>query len=575
MANRFISAGIRRYAQPRLLSPLSDYQPNQLSKFCFISFVFGARTLCSSVDSRASAFHVPLARKLKSRKQSPLPALKNWVDEGNDVSHSELRRIARTLVKSKCYHHALEVVKWIENQKNFHMIPADYAMKLELIIENYDLMEAEEYFMNLPDSAAKKAACLTLLRGYIRVRDTNKAETFMVKLYELGLVLSPHPFNEMMKLYLATCEYRKVPLVMQQMKRNKVPCNVLSYNLWMNACTEEEGYGVAAVETVFRQMQNDRNVEVGWSSLATLANAYKKAGQSKKAILVLKDAERKLSTCNRLGYFFLITLYASLKEKEGVLRLWEASKAVGGRISCANYICILICLVKLGDIVQAKRIFLEWESNCQKYDIRVSNVLLGAYARNGSMEEAESLHLHTLQKGGCPNYKTLEILMEGYVNWQKMDEAIITMKRALAMMKDCHWRPPHGLVLAIAEYLEKDGNLKYANKYITDLRNFGLFSLSLYKILLRMHLSANKPPFHILKMMDEDKIEMDNETLSILKAFTGCVQAEVFGGEAVTWNSVSFLGFFKENFNSYISMYVFRLKQVELKSTGAERFCGI
>ncbi|RZC15895.1 pentatricopeptide repeat-containing protein At5g27460-like isoform X4 [Glycine soja] len=530
MANRFISAGIRRYAQPRLLSPLSDYQPNQLSKFCFISFVFGARTLCSSVDSRASAFHVPLARKLKSRKQSPLPALKNWVDEGNDVSHSELRRIARTLVKSKCYHHALEVVKWIENQKNFHMIPADYAMKLELIIENYDLMEAEEYFMNLPDSAAKKAACLTLLRGYIRVRDTNKAETFMVKLYELGLVLSPHPFNEIMKLYLATCEYRKVPLVIQQMKRNKVPCNVLSYNLWMNACTEEEGYGVAAVETVFRQMQNDRNVEVGWSSLATLANAYKKAGQSKKAILVLKDAERKLSTCNRLGYFFLITLYASLKEKEGVLRLWEASKAVGGRISCANYICILICLVKLGDIVQAKRIFLEWESNCQKYDIRVSNVLLGAYARNGSMEEAESLHLHTLQKGGCPNYKTLEILMEGYVNWQKMDEAIITMKRALAMMKDCHWRPPHGLVLAIAEYLEKDGNLKYANKYITDLRNFGLFSLSLYKILLRMHLSANKPPFHILKMMDEDKIEMDNETLSILKAFTGCVQAEVFGG---------------------------------------------
>ena len=128
------------------------------------------------------------------------------------------------------------------------MIPADYAMKLELIIENYDLMEAEEYFMNLPDSAAKKAACLTLLSVYIRVRDTNKAETFMVKLYELGLVLSPHPFNEMMKLYLATCEYRKVPLVIQQMKRNKVPCNVLSYNLWMNACSEEEGYVVAAVE---------------------------------------------------------------------------------------------------------------------------------------------------------------------------------------------------------------------------------------------------------------------------------------------------------------------------------------
>ncbi|CAJ1974059.1 unnamed protein product [Sphenostylis stenocarpa] len=496
MANRSLSAGIRR-------------------------FVLGARTLCSTVASRASSFYVPFLSKLKSPKQNPLLALQNWVDEGNNVSPYQLRSIGRTLIKWKRYHHALELLKWIENQKNFHMVPADHAMKLELIIENYGLVEAEEYFMNLPDSTAKKAACLTLLRAYVRDRGTCKAEALMVKLYELGLVVSPHPFNEMMKLYLVTCEYRKVPLVIQQMKRNRIPCNVQSYNLWMNAYIEEEGYGIAAVETVFRQMQNDKNVEVGWSSLATLANVYIKAGQSKKATLVLKDAEKKLSTCNRLGYFFLITLYASLKEKEGVLRLWEASKAVGGRISCANYICILTCLVKLQDIVQAKRIFLEWESNCQKYDIRVSNVLLGAYMRNGLMEEAESLHLHTLQKGGCPNYKTMEILVEGYVNKKKTDEAIIAMKRALAMMKDCHWRPPHGLVLAVAEILEKDGNLEYANKYIADIHNFGLTSLPLYKILLRMHLSANKPPFHILKMMVEDKVEMDDDTHSIVKAFTG------------------------------------------------------
>ncbi|XP_014501450.1 pentatricopeptide repeat-containing protein At5g27460 [Vigna radiata var. radiata] len=502
MANHPLSAGIRR-------------------------FVFGTRNLCSTVASRASTLHAPFLRKLKSPKQNPLLVLQNWVDEGNDFSPSQFRSIARTLVKSKRYHHALELFKWIENQKNFRMIPVDHAMKLELIIENCGLMEAEEYFMNLPDSAAKKAACLTLLRGYVRYRDTTKAEALMMKLYELGLVVSPHPFNEMMKLYLVTCDYRKVPLVIQQMKRNKIPCNVLSYNLWMNACSEEEGYGIAAVETVFRQMQNDKNVEVGWSSLATLANVYKKAGQPKKAIPVLKDAEKKLSTCKHLGYFFLITLYASLKDKEGVLRLWEASKAVDERISCANYICILTCLVKLGDVLQAERVFSEWESNCQKYDIRVSNVLLGAYVRDGLMEKAESLHLHTLQKGGCPNYKTMEILVEGYVNRKKADEAFIAMKRALAMTKNCHWRPPHGLVLAIAEILEKDGNLEYANNYITDIHNFGLASLPLYKILLRMHLYANKPPFRILKMMDEDKIEMDDETHSIVKAFALLKSLEV------------------------------------------------
>lgn len=399
------------------------------------------------------------------------------------------------------------------------MSPLDYAAKLELIVKTHGLKEAEEYFMGIPDISSQKASYLGLLRAYIRDRDKTNAEVFMQRLYDLGLVVNPHPYNEMMKLYLAIDEYNKVPLVIRQMKLNKIPCNVLSYNLWMNACGcgEGKGYGVAAAEMVFREMRKDENVQVGWSSLATLANVYMKAGQAEKAIMVLRNAEEKLSTSNRLGYFFLITLYASLKEKEGILRLWKASKNVGGRITCANYMCVLSCLVKLGDIVGAQKIFVEWESNCQKYDIRVSNVLLGAYIRNGMMEEAEALHNHTLERGGCPNYKTWEILMEGYVKNQRIEKAIIAMKRGFAMLKECDWRPRHDLVLAIAEYFEKHGNLECANEYVTEIHNFGLANLSLYKILLRMHLSANKSPTQILNMMDRDKVEMDNETLAILK----------------------------------------------------------
>ncbi|KAF7829974.1 pentatricopeptide repeat-containing protein [Senna tora] len=504
-ANRLLFAGLERY-----------------------KFLFGVQSLWRPIASRASAFDVivtpinSLKKQilgLKSSKLTPISVLQNWVDQGNNLSTSDLRRISKALFLSKRYHQALEILTWMENQKRIRMSPADYAAKLELIIQMHGLTEAEEYFMCLPDISSQKAAYLLLLRGYVRNRQTSKAEAFMRRLYDLGLVVSPHPYNEMMKLYLATYEYHKIPLVIQLMKRNKIPCNVLSYNLWMNACGEREGYGVAAAEMVFTEMRKDMNVEVGWSSLATLANVYMKAEQCDKAILVLRNAEKKLSNCNRLGYFFLITLYASLKEKEGVLRLWKASKAVGGRVTCANYMCVLSCLIKLGDIVEAEKIFVEWESNCQKYDIRVSNVLLGAYMRNGMMEKAESLHIRTLERGGCPNYKTWEILMEGYVKSQRMDKAIIAMKRAFAMLKDCDWRPPHELVLAIAEDFEKRGNFEYANEYITDIHNFGLANLSLYKILLRMHLSANKPPIQILKMMDKDKIEVDNETLAILRGF--------------------------------------------------------
>ncbi|KAJ9166518.1 hypothetical protein P3X46_021258 [Hevea brasiliensis] len=453
--------------------------------------------------------------------ESAIPVLQNWVDNGRKITVSELRYISGILAKSRRYNHALEIFRWMDTRNNFHMSAADHAVKLELIMKVHGLREAEEYFKLLPNSATRKAASFPLLHGYVKERDTVKAEALMKNLNDLGLIVSSHPFNEMMKLYMATSQYEKVLFVIQQMKHNKIPLTILSYNLWMNSCGEVSK--VTDAEMVYREMVNNKNVEVGWSTLSTLANIYIKAGLVDKAFLALENAERKLSTNDHLGYFFLITQHASLKNKEGVRRLWKASKGVGGRISCANYMCILSCFVKVGDLIEAERVFMEWESNCRNYDIRVSNVLLGAYVRNGLINKAESLHLRTLERGGCPNFKTWEILMEGWVQSQKMDKAIIAVKQAFSMLNHCKWRPSHGILVAIAEYLEKNRNFEDANHYVQDIHHLGLASLPLYKILLRMHLHAGKAASDILQMMEKDKIEMDNETSSLVQALYSCV----------------------------------------------------
>ncbi|KAH7519014.1 hypothetical protein ACOSP7_010233 [Xanthoceras sorbifolium] len=452
--------------------------------------------------------------RLKFPRRNATAVIEKWVDSGHKLTTSELRSISRTLLKSKRYKHALEILTWMEKQNCFRMSAADHAIRLELIIKVHGLTEAEEYFTCIPNSASQKAASLPLLHGYVIERAVDKAETFMRKLSGLGLIVSCHPCNEIMKLYMETSQYNKVLLVIQQMKQNKIPRNVLSYNLWMNACAEISG--VTSVEMVYKEMQNDINVEVGWSSLSTLANVYIKEGLINKALLVIKCAEKKLSTCNRLGYFFLMTLYTSLNNKKGVFRLWEASKAVGGRITCANYMCVISCLVKLGDLVEAKRILLEWESHCLNYDIRVSNILLGAYMRNGLIKEAESLHLHTLERGGCPNYKTWEILMEGWVKSGNMNKAIDAMKKGFAMLRHCDWRPSEGILLAFAEYFENHGNLEDANQFIRAIHHLGLSILPLNKSLLRMHVTAQKPAVDILEMMEKDIIVMGDNTSALV-----------------------------------------------------------
>ncbi|GMP45814.1 hypothetical protein CsSME_00014195 [Camellia sinensis var. sinensis] len=451
-------------------------------------------------------------------RRSATIVLQNWVDEGHKVSIFELRRISTQLMKFQRYKHALEIFTWMEARNGYRISPADHAIRLELIIKVHDLREGEEYFASLPNTASQKAASLTLLHSYVKERATEKAEALMVKMNSLGLTVSPHPFNEMMKLYMATSHFVKVPSVILQMKQNNIPRNVLSYNLWMGACGEVSG--VASAEMVYKEMVNDKDVEVGWSTLSTLANIYLKSGFHDKATLALQYAEKKLSTTNRLGYFFLITLYASLNNKDGVLRLWDSCKAVKGRVTCSNYMCILLCLVKLGDIEKAEKIFKEYESGCRKYDIRVSNVLLGAYMRNGLMEKAESLHLRTLERGGCPNYKTWEILMEGWVTSQDMDKAVNAMKKGFAMLKHCDWRPSPALVVAIAEFFEKSGNFEDAKWYLKVIRRLGLASLPVYKSLLRVHASAQQPAQEIFEMMKKDEIDIDDEAsaLQVLKA---------------------------------------------------------
>ncbi|WCJ43995.1 Tetratricopeptide repeat (TPR)-like superfamily protein [Euphorbia peplus] len=447
--------------------------------------------------------------------QSVTSVLQSWLANGYTVTFSHLRYISQLLVNSNRYKPALEIFTWMETRYNSRNSASDNAMRLELIIKVHGITQAEHYFKLMPDSASRKAAFLPLLRAYVQQRDVVKAEAFMMNLNDSGFLVSPHPFNEMMKLYMSTSQLEKVGFVILQMKRNRIPLNILSYNLWMSSFCGMSL--VTKVEMVYKEMMSDQNVDVGWSTLVTLANTYTKAGIVEKALWALKMAEKKLSTNYRLGYFFLITQYCSLRNKEGVQRVWESSKGVGERITCANYICILSCFVKLDDLVEAEKVFVDWESSCRNYDIRVSNVLLAAYVRKGLISRAESLHLRTLQRGGRPNFKTWEILLEGWVKSHEMDKAITAMNRIFCLLKHCDWRPSPGNLIAIAEHLEKQGSFGDANRYIRVVHHFGLASLPLYKIFLRMHLNAKRTAFDLLKMMEKDKVGMDDETSSLVE----------------------------------------------------------
>jgi pentatricopeptide repeat protein len=408
----------------------------------------------------------------------------------------------------------LQVLSWMDSCNSLELSSWDHAARLQLIAKAHGSSEAEEYYKKLQSAAAKRAASFPLLHCYVTERNVQKAENFMAELQRRGLPIDPHSFNEMMKLYVATSQYEKVFSVINLMKRNNIPRNALSYNIWMNACSKVSG--VVSVQSVFKEMMNDGKVEVGWSTYCTLANIFRMYGMNTEAHACLRKAETKLSSTGRLGYSFIMTCYAALHDIVGVMRLWEASKNVPGRIPATNYMSAILCLIKVGDIGRAEWMFGCWETECKKHDVRVSNVLRGAYVRNGWIEKAERLHLHMLEKGAWPNYKTWEILMEGYVQSRQMEKAVDAMKKGLSLLKSCHWRPPTELVEAIAKYFEEKGNADDAYRYIMVLQTLNLTTLPLYKSLLRAYINAEVVPPNIPEMIARDQIVVDEETAQLI-----------------------------------------------------------
>ena len=125
------------------------------------------------------------------------------------------------------------MMEWMENQKDIEFSVYDIALRLDLIIKTHGLKQGEEYFEKLLHSSVSmrvaKSAYLPLLRAYVKNKMVKEAEALMEKLNGLGFLVTPHPFNEMMKLYEASGQYEKVVMVVSMMKVNKISRNVLSH----------------------------------------------------------------------------------------------------------------------------------------------------------------------------------------------------------------------------------------------------------------------------------------------------------------------------------------------------------
>ncbi|XP_047321725.1 pentatricopeptide repeat-containing protein At1g02150-like [Impatiens glandulifera] len=389
--------------------------------------------------------------------------------EGKNLTKWALSRIVKELRRFRKYKLALEVYDWTnEREERFRTTTSDTAIQLDLISKVHGVSSAEDYFQKLPTSLKDKRTYGSLLNVYGKAKLKDKAESLLNEMRTKGFTVHSLHMNVMMTLYMSMREYDKVDTIISEMKSKSIPLDLYSYNIWLSSLGSRES--IEGVERVFNEMQQDALTNGNWTTFSTMATTYIKLGQLEKACECLKEVESRISARDRIPYHYLISLYGTMGNKEEVQRVWSLYNSIFPTITNLGYLTMISSLTRLGDIEQAQKIYEEWLLVKTFYDPRISNILIGWYARNGFFEKAEELFSQMTETGGKPNAASWEVLAEGHVKEKRISSALSCLKEAVVLAEgSSNWKPKPTIISAFLELCEEEGDMVSKERLVEEV----------------------------------------------------------------------------------------------------------
>ncbi|KAJ0027700.1 hypothetical protein Pint_36291 [Pistacia integerrima] len=412
---------------------------------------------------------------------SIVPLLDQWIEEGRPVDKEQLQSFIKELRSYRRFRHALEISMWMTDKRYLPLTSVDVAIRLDLISKVHGTEQAENYFSNVPKQLKGLPVYSALLNCYASVKSVEKAEATMQKMRDLGLARTSMAYNVMLNLYYQTVNYKKLDSLLHEMQEKGIGYDRFTVGILLSAFGATSD--VDGIDKILAVMESDPNFVLHWTVYSNAANVYAKAGLLDKAVEMLKKSEELIpgKDSNR-AYEFLITLYAKFGKKDDVLRLWEFYKN-NHKIYNKGYISVIPSILKFDDFETAKKMFEEWESVNENYDIRILNLMISAYSRKGLLLEAENLIDGAKLKGGKPDQKTWLYMAIGYFQYNQSQKAVEAMEEALVICKT-GWKPRMEIFSACLKYFIGEGDIERAEKFIKLLRNKDIIPVELQDRLL-------------------------------------------------------------------------------------------
>lgn len=408
-------------------------------------------------------------------------------------------------------------------KRGMNLTLSDHAIRLDLVAKSRGISSAEQYFMDLPEPAKNYLSYGALLNCYCKELMTEKAEALMEKMKELRFATSSMAFNSLMTLYSKTGHPEKIPTIIQEMKAADIMPDCYTYNIWMRGLAAIND--IAGVDRVLDEMKRDGRVTGDWTTYSNLGSIYVEAGMFEKAEAALKELEKRNACRDLEAFHFLITLYGRTRNLTEVYRVWRSLRLTFPKVANVSYLNMVHVLVSLDDMPGAEKCFREWESKCSRYDIRVANVLIGAYAKAGLLEKAEAIKLGARRQGAKPNVKTWEVFLDYYLKKGEVKPAVKCIRNAISTGRgdSRKWVPSPGVVHTVMGHFEQEKDadgaeafLKILNKAECDL------GAEVFESLIRTYASTGRTSPTMRRRLKMENIVVSQETNKLLDAV--CVE---------------------------------------------------
>ncbi|XP_024023945.1 pentatricopeptide repeat-containing protein At1g60770 [Morus notabilis] len=443
--------------------------------------------------------------------------LNDFLKSRKRVFKWEVDDTLRKLRDRKLYCPALKLSEAMA-KRGMNKTVSDQAIHLDLIAKARGIPAAETYFVDLPESFKNHLSYGALLNCYCKELITEEAEALMEKMKELNHPLSSMPYNSLMTLYAKKGKPEKIPAIIQEMKASGIMLDSYSYNVWMRALAAVDD--ISGVERVIDEIKKDGRVVSDWTIYSNLASIYVDAGLFGMAESALKELEKKNVERDHSAFQFLITLYGRMGNLVEVYRIWRSLRLAFPKTSNISYLNMIQVLVNLKDLPGAEKCFREWQSNCSAYDIRVANVLIGAYAKENSLEKAQELKEHARRRGAKANVKTWEIFLDYYLRNEDFKSAVDFVANAISTGRGDgeKWIPSPDIVKTLMQNFELEKDVDGAEGFLEILKKVVNFlEVDVFESLIRTYAAAGRTSSSMRRRLKMEEVEVSDASKKLLE----------------------------------------------------------